>query len=290
MAMGKILLRPKSLSALFLVFLLILSGGVFMNLKLKLDRITRQKIPGSSIIYIPSGKSLKYATFGHSSLLADLVYLWAIQYYSDYSIPDRFNYLEHIFSIIAELDPHYFDPYDVGAFIAAYEAQDLELALQILDMGLEKNPEEWYFPYMAGHYLQFLKKDHERAQEYYRKSMAVEGAPPITRRLYANALFKATDYQSALKAWMEIYQTAEDERVRKIADNHIYQVKAAIDIENIKEAIARYREKYGHNPMELSQLVRAGLLPSLPRDLDGNDYLYDSRTGEVKVPTIPWKR
>jgi len=79
---------------------------IFMGLKLKLDQIPRQKVPGSSIIYLPSGKYLKYATFGYSSMLADLIYIWAIQYYCNYNIPDRFQYLEHIFSIISVLDPH----------------------------------------------------------------------------------------------------------------------------------------------------------------------------------------
>lgn len=288
--MNKKFKREKGFSTLFLIFLLILTCGIFMSLKIKIDNIFRKKIPGSSIIYIPSGKYLKFAAFGNSSLLADLVYLWAIQYYSDYSIADRFKYLDHIFSIINELDHRYLDPYEIGAVIAAYEAGDLALALKILDKGLEKNPEQWIFPYMAGHYAQMIKKDHKLAQEYYKKAMEIEGAPTIARRLYANAAFEAMDFQTSLQTWLEIFRTAEDERIKKIASNHIYQVKAALDIQRIIEAIEKFKERYGRNPMDLSQLVRAGFLNSLPKDLDGKEYLYDSRTGEVKPPTIPWKR
>ena len=286
----KIFKSEKDLSAIFLVVLLILSCGIFMSLKVKTDNISRKKIPGSSIIYIPSGQYLKYATFGNSSLLADLIYIWAIQYYSDYSIPDMYEYLDHIFSIINELDPSYLDPYDVGAVIAAYEAQDLDLALKILDRGLEKNPEQWLFPYLAGHYAQMINKDHNLAQEYYKKAMNIEGVPPIVRRLYANAIFKSMDYKRALQTWLEIYKTAKDERIKKIASNHLYNITATIDIQKINEAIEKFKESYGRNPMELSQLVRAGFLDSLPKDLDEKEYIYDSRTGEVKTPTIPWKR
>jgi tetratricopeptide (TPR) repeat protein len=286
----KIFKSEKDFSAIFLVALLILSCGVFMSLKIKTDNISREKIPGSSIIYIPSGQYLKYATFGNSSLLADLIYIWAIQYYSDYTIPDMYEYLDHIFSIINELDPSYLDPYDVGAVIAAYEAEDLDLALKILDRGLEKNPEQWLFPYMAGHYAQMIRKDHKLAQKYYKKAMDIEGVPPIVNRLYANAIFKSMDYKRALQTWLEIYETAKDERIKKIASNHLYNIKATIDIEQINEAIEKFKEKFGRNPMELSQLVRAGFLDSLPKDLDGEEYVYDPRTGEVKPPTIPWKR
>jgi tetratricopeptide (TPR) repeat protein len=286
----KIFKSEKDFSAIFLVVLLILSCGIFMSLKVKTDNISRKKIPGSSIIYIPSGQYLKFATFGNSSLLADMIYVWAIQYYSDYTIPDMYEYLDHIFSIINELDPGYLDPYDIGAVIAAYEAQDLDLALKILDRGLEKNPEEWLFPYMAAHYAQMIKKDHKLAQEYYKKAMNIEEVPPIVERLYANAIFKSMDYKRALQAWLEIYKTAEDERTKKIASNHIYNITTTIDIKKINEAIAKFKESYGRNPMELSQLVKAGFLDSLPKDLDGKKYIYDSRTGEVKTPTIPWKR
>ena len=286
----KIFKSEKDFSTIFLVILLILSCGIFMSLKVKTDNISRKKIPGSSIIYIPSGQYLKVATFGNSSLLADLIYVWAIQYYSDYTIPDMYEYLDHIFSIINELDPSYLDPYDIGAVIAAYEAEDLDLALKILDRGLEKNPEEWLFPYMAAHYAQMIKKDHKLAQEYYKKAMNIEEVPPIVKRLYANAIFKSMDYKRALQTWLEIYKTAEDERTKKIASNHIYNITTTVDIQKINEAIAKFKESYGRNPTELSQLVKAGFLDSLPKDLDGKKYIYDSQTGEVKTPTIPWKR
>ena len=75
-----------------------------------MDRVPRKKIPGASIIYIPSGKYLKYATFGYSSLVADLIYLWAIQYYSDVHDRRQVPVPGAHFSIIAELDPRYHGP------------------------------------------------------------------------------------------------------------------------------------------------------------------------------------
>lgn len=272
------------------VFLLILSCGIFMGLKLQINKITREKIPGSSIIYIPSGKYLKFATFGYSSFIADLIYIWAIQYYSNYSIPDRYDNLDHIFSIIAELDHRYLDPYEIGAMIAVYEAKDLSLAFKILDRGLEKNPDQWIFPLQAGHYAQMMTKDYELARKYYKKTMEMDGAPVITRRLYANAAFKIMDYKTAWENWLEIYQTTEDERIKKIASNQLYQVKAAIDVKTIKEAIEKFKERFGRNPTEQAQLVKHGLLDSLPKDLDGKEYIYNSQTGEIRAPMIWWKR
>jgi tetratricopeptide (TPR) repeat protein len=272
--------------------LLILSVSLilFAGLKLKTDAVGRYKVPGSSIIYIPSGQSLKYVTFGYDSLMADLIYLWAIQYFSEQTIWERFDYLDHIFSIIAELDPQYLDPYEIGALIAVYDAKDLNLAFKILDRGLEKNPKQWILPLQAGHFAQMLAKNYEVAQKYYKKTMEIEGAPDIARRLYANAAFRISDYKTAWQNWLEIYETATDERVIKIASNHLYRTKAAMDFETLKSAIESYKNKHGRAPERLQQLVSEGIITAIPKDLDGEDYLYNSETEVITTRISPWKR
>lgn len=281
--------QRKGYAGLSLLLLLFLAGAGVITLKNAVDKIPRKKIPGASIIYIPSGKYLKYATFGYSSLAADLIYIWAIQYYSTYTVIDRFQYLEHIFSIIAELDPRYTDPYEVGALIAYYEAKNLQLAYKIMDLGSEKNPDQWIFPFEAGHYAQ-MAKDYQTARKYYEKAMKIPGAPDIVKRLYAAAGFKVMDLKTSWETWLEIYNTSQDERTKKIASKHLYQVKSASDMNVLREAIKQYKERYRHNPGELEELVQMGFIASVPNDLDGKDYLYDSKTGEVKPPTIWWKR
>lgn len=281
--------RRKGIAAIGLVALLAALGAAIVTLKLAVERIPRKKIPGASIIYIPSGKYLKYATFGYSSLVADLVYIWAIQYYTTYTIVDRFQNLEHIFSIIAELDPRFTDPYEIGALIAVNEARDLRLAYKILDLGLAKNPDQWIFPFEAGHYAQ-RARDYETARSYYEKAMNIPGAPNLAKRLYAAAGFKVMDLKESWETWLEIYNTAGDERTKKIAGKHLYQVKSTVDTNLLNEAIRNFRERYQRLPGELADLVRFGIISALPLDLDGKEYIYDSKTGEVKPPSIWWKR
>jgi len=273
-----------------LALILVISLMLITILKIKIDGISRFKVPGSSLIYIPSGQYLKRVTFGYDSLMADLIYLWAIQYFSNQAVWDRFENLEHVFSIIAELDPHYLDPYETGSLIAVHEARDLDLAFTILDLGLEKNPEQWIFPIQAGHFAQMYGKDFESARKYYKKALDIKGSPPIARRLYAHASFKQADYASAWNNWLEVYETAADERIKKIAGTHLYQTKAAMDILTLRQVISEFKVKHGRLPGALGELVTAGLLPTVPRDLDDKDYVYDSDTGEVKTRVNPWKR
>ncbi len=277
-------------ATLLLILFLLGTCASFMALKAKSDTIVRKKVPGSSIIYIPSGKFLRYATFGYSALAADLIYLWAIQYYSTPTIDDRFKHLDHVFAIIGDLDPTYIDPYETGALIAQAEAQDIALAFKILDNGIAKNPAQWLLPFEAGHIAMLNLKDYELAKRYFEMCMGLPGAPEFTRRLYANALYKKGDLETSWQTWLEIFKTAPDERTKKIASNHLYQVKSAIDTGRLKEAVEKFRERYGRWPAELSDLVRTRLLGTLPQDLDGRDYDYDAMTGNVRAAISPWKR
>jgi hypothetical protein len=142
----------------------------------------------------------------------------------------------------------------------------------------------------AGHIAQMLVKNFEIAQKYYKKTMEIEGAPEIAQRLYANATFRISDYKTAWQNWLEIYETATDRRVIKIASNHLYRTKAAMDFDQLKSAIESYKNMYGRAPDDLRQLVSAGFITEVPKDLDGEDYLYTPETETITTRISPWKR
>ena len=288
--MAKTSSTKKGTTTLLLLAFLFVTAAAFMALKVATDRIDREKVPGSSIIYIPSGKFLKYATFGYRAVAADAIYLWAIQYYSTPTIDDRFDHLDHIFAIINELDPRYQDPYEVGALIAVQEARNPTAAFSILDRGAANNPDQWVYPFNAGHVAMMTLKDFPLAEKYFEQCMKIPGAPEFVERLRANAIFKKGDLQTSWETWLDIFKKAPDERTKKIASNHLYNVKAAIDEAAIEDAAAKYRERFGRPPADLETLLRTGFLREVPKDMDGEDYLYDPATGKVKTVTSPWRR
>ncbi len=296
---------------LLLVLILAASMTGVVALKGATDRVVRTKLPGSSIIYIPSGKFLKYAAFGYRDLAADLIYLWSIQYYSTPTIDDRFDHLDHVFAIINELDPRFQDAYEVGAMIAvdgarevfadprdlsrgrgreAYARSLIEAAFRILDRGAANDPGNYVYTFDAGHIALMTLKDYPLAESYFARCMAIPGAPEFVERLRANAIFKKGDLKTAWETWSDIYKRAPDERTKKIASNHLYNVKATIDRTALEDAAARFRERFGRFPADLESLAGAGILRQVPKDLDGRDYLYDPSTGTVRTVISPWKR
>jgi len=269
---------------------IVLSLAAIAGLKLQLDGLPRVKTPGAGIVYVPTGPYVKAASFGYASFLADVIYVWAIQYYSNPKITDRFDHMTRVFGIIADLNPRWYDPYEVAALIAQYESNDPELPLKILDDGAARNPDQWIFPYLAGHYARLQLKDIERAKTYFKKASEIPGASEINKRLFADAAYKTMDYQTSWTTWKEVYDTATDPQIKKIASNHLYNVKSTVDIAALKSALTRFREIRGRAAETLEELVPARLLKSVPLDFDEKEYVYDAKTGEVRTAVIPWKR
>jgi tetratricopeptide (TPR) repeat protein len=238
---------------------------------------------GQRLLYLPNGRFLKVASLGYPTFVADMIYLWSIQFYSDLSNrEDRFVYLEHIFGqVITSLDPRFVDPYLVGALILVVEKKDVDGALDLLDQGIAANPGDWLMPYEAGFWAYDTAHDFDRAAEYFRRTLDIPGAPASTRRLHAGMLNKKGDKATSLRLWAEILASTDQERVRVTAKNHVHDLQIDVDVAQLDELAVRYQEQRGRSPSTTQELVTAGFLQGVPLDPDGRPYVFDPVTGEA---------
>ena len=234
------------------------------------------------LLYLPSGKYLRLVSLGFDELLSDLIYLWSIQYYSSYHIENRYDYLERVYSgVISELDPRYLDPYLLGAMIMNVEARRPDMALRLLEKGIEKNPDVWLLSFEAGFLCYNDLKDYSLAARYFEQALRAPDVHPLVRRMYAEMYNRVGDKPTSLRLWSEILETSDDEYVRRVAWNHIHDLKVDVDLEMLRGALARYRERSGAPPRRLSTLGPADGLTGVPLDPEGNRYEYDPVRGEV---------
>ena len=248
----------------------------------RLDALAAAPPSGRPLLYLPNGRYLKAASLGHAPLVADFVYLWAIQFYSDYERRDRFRYVEHLFGrVIPELDPRYVDPYWIGALILTVEARDLEGGLRILETGFRNNPRQWVLLYLAGWECSTAGQP-ARAAEYFGRAAAIPGAPAQLRRLQAGMVAKSGDLEEALHTWRALLDDpASDPTTRGIADRQVRDLTVKRDVQSLEQAVARFRERAGRPPRTLEELVARGVVSRLPLDPDGLPYAYDPSRGVV---------
>ncbi len=268
------------------VTLLVLAGAAGAGSgRAGLLRLAGERAPAQELLYLPNGKYLKAVSLGHPGLVADLVYLWAIQYYSDYERGDRYRYVEHVFgNVIGELDPHYVDPYWLGAMILVAESRDLEAGLRLLDLGFERNPDRWILPYLAAFECHRVR-DYSRAARYMDRAAGVTDAPPLVLRMRAAMVARAGDVREALDMWREVLaDPRSDAGARAIAERQIRDLKVKIDIAQLQDAAERFTATRGRRPARLQDLVGAGVVGSIPLDPDGQSYRYDRENGKVTSP------
>jgi len=247
-----------------------------------LERLVAERAGERELLYLPNGRNLRLMSLGNAPLAADLVYLWAIQYSSNYGAPDRFRFVEHVFgTVISGLDPRYIDPYWLGSMILTVEAGDLEAGLRILDKGLRNNPEAWVLAYLAG-FDCYRAKRYDRAAAYFDRAARVPGAPNAVLRMKAGMLAKEGDLESAIESWREVLRDPRgDAASRAIAERQLRDLTIRADLLTLDASIRAFRDRFGRPPRRLDELVARGLVASLPRDPDGHPYAYDPRTGSA---------
>jgi len=238
-----------------------------------------------TLLYLPNGKYLKAMSLGHSNLLADVMYLWAIQYYSDYERQHRHRYVEHVFrDVITELDPHYVDAYWLGALILIIENEQLEAGIRLLELGAERNPDKWILPYLAA-WECYHAGQYARAGAFFEQASRVPGAPGVVRRMRAGMIGHAGDWREALAAWRGILEDPSSDSLSvKIARRKVRELQTRVDIAMLEDAVERFRNDNGRPPSRLEELVGGSYIGHLPLDADGRAYVYEPRTGRVSSP------
>jgi tetratricopeptide (TPR) repeat protein len=261
--------------------------------QMALERRRHGRDPAWDLLYLPNGRYLKVASIGYAPLLADLIYLWSIQYYGMYDVRVRYDLVEHIYvNVIGELDPRYRDAYTLASLILIAEGKSPERAIRVLEAGMQRSPDDWLLPFEAGFIAFDSLRDYERAARFFETSAARPGAHPMARRFHAEMFNKMGDKRTSYDKWRNIYETAEDDFVREIAFSHAHDLRIEIDLDDLRAAVWEYRERRGSWPAALQAVVEEGILPAVPVDPDGRDYLYDPASGGLKSQSTYrlWRR
>lgn len=240
---------------------------------------------------LPKGETVKVASFGYSEVVADLIYLWAIQFYSDYSIKNSDDYIEDVFNLITDISPKYKDPYITGSVIMVLEKGKIKMAIRLLQKASRNFKDEWIFDFDSGYYASHYLKDYKAAEKYFFKASKVKGAPKFVKRMLYHQIYMENDLIKAWELWLSVLESAQTPIEKDSANKHLYQIKYEIDKQNLEKAVRKYKKTFGFFPKKLEILIREGFIKKIPLDFKGNAYLYNSRTGVLSAKErYSWKR
>ena len=243
------------------------------------------------VLYLSSPRVLKRASLGYDGLLADIYWTRAVQYFGGrhHAGAQSYNLLYPLLDITTHLDPQLVVAYQFGASFLAPPppegAGQPERAIQLMEYGVQNNPNNWKLYYDLGFVYYMNLKDYRKAADAFDRGSKVPDAHPFVRLLAAQMAEHAGDFDTARMMWSATYQNSQDRLIRQNAVEHLRALRVDEDVTHLQEAVTRFGERTGRLPANMSELASAERLPGIPVDPDGHPYkLTPEGRVEVRVP------
>ena len=263
-----------------LVGLLVLAIGSvsFLHARESLE-VSRKRLDARATpLYFPSPKTVRLLSAGHPTMLADLLYLWSIQYFGDPSVDlaDRAAWLWRVYDTITELDPHFRDAYWLGYVSLLVEARSPDDAFRMADKALKNDPT---FTWMAIEAALTARRLHRQDLVETYLEIGMSSGDLVATRFF-NRLKIRDVAQQELAAWEDLIDV-DDDLTRAIARSHVRDLRAFIECAKLSALAQCYKRDRGIAPASLEQLVGAGYITELPLDPEERPYAYDPKTLSV---------
>jgi hypothetical protein len=248
----------------------------------RLRSLPRPDPLGKELLYLPTAQILELLSLGNDGLMADTVYVWAIQYYSEFGKREKFLYLEKVFDLITDLDPLYFDAYRMGALIMQVEApgdqeEKRRAVTRLYDKGIAAMPDDWRLAETAAWDCFLGFRDTALAVRYAEIAVRNPQAHHRVRRALGVWKDRAGTWgvEDSIAYWQEALAEAGTPGEELLTKSHLYDVVVARDREVLEPLLRRYRARFGACPQRWEDLILTGQLFDLPRDYAGNLYGID---------------
>ena len=253
----------------------------------RLDQL-RPQATLDEVLYISSPKVLERAGLGYNGLMADIYWTRTVQYFGQrhYRSAQTYNLLAPLLEITTHLDPHLLVAYQFGASFLAPKPPNgpgqPDRAVQLIEYGIQHNPNEWRLYYNLGFVYYMELKDYAKAAEAFERGSRVPNAHPFLKLFAAQMAQHAGEYETARTLWIATYQTTRDGHIRSNAVEHLRALKVDEDVTRLQSAATRFGERTGRLPSSVSELALAEGLQVIPVDPDGHPYQLTSQ-GRILV-------
>jgi len=230
-------------------------------------------------LLVQSGPLLKRLSLGYDALLGDIYWTRAVQYYGG-KLPtsDRdFHLLAPLLDVATTLDPYLVPAYHFGAFFLSEKqggAGRPDLAVTLVKKGVTANPNNTQLSADLG-FLYYMKlKDYDKASAAYLETSKIPGASQLFKVLAARIASKGGALDTSRMIWSEIYETTQDEKIRKHALEELKGLKAQSDEMQLDQLAQEYHTRFARYPQSTRDLVEAAMIKGVPLDPDGFPYVF----------------
>jgi tetratricopeptide (TPR) repeat protein len=270
---------PKSIGPLLLLVVPLGYTGIW-RLQHTIDAQLKSLGQERDDVQLRSGKLAKLMSLEYAPLMADVYWTRAVQYYGNKHVRGQANLelLWPLLDITTTLDPNLLPAYRFGAMFLSQTAPAgagrPDLAVKLIQRGIEANPDYWRLYEDLGFVYYFDVKDYGKASEAFLEGSKKPGAYVWMKVMAAKVAAEGESFSTSMFLWKDIYDSTPDPSVKENAVLHMQLLRAKEDCRQIDLLADEYAKRFGHRPARMSELVQAGLLRGIPGDPKGYAYVF----------------
>jgi len=231
-------------------------------------------------VLLRSGKLMKVMSLEYAPLLADIYWTRVVQYYGNKHVRGQANLelLWPLLDITTTLDPNLLISYRFGAMFLSQAppsgAGRPDLAVNLIERGIQTNPDYWRLYEDLGFIYYFDLKDYKKASDAFLEGSKKPNAQLWMKVMAAKVAAEGESLETSVFLWKDIYNTTSDASVKKNALMHLQLLKVKEDCRQLDLLADEYAKRFGKRPARMSDLVQAGLLQGIPGDPLGFPYIF----------------
>jgi tetratricopeptide (TPR) repeat protein len=273
-------MRSRNPIAWMLLLVLPLGFGGVWRLQHSIDAQRASVIEERDPVLLRSGKLVKAMSLEYAPLAADIYWTRVVQFYGNKRMRGQANLelLWPLLDITTTLDPNLVVAYRFGAIFLSQSAPSgagrPDLAVQLIQRGIQANPDYWRLYEDLGFVYYFDLKDYPKASEAFLEGSKKPGALVWMKIMAARIAAEGESYATSLFLWKDIYDSTADPQVKANALRHLELLQVKEDCRQLDAVADEYAKRYGKRPARMSDLAQAGLIRGIPRDPKGFAYVF----------------
>jgi len=238
---------------------------------------------------------MKRLSLEFAPLLGAIYWTRAVQYFGGkhQEHDSNLEQLWPLLNIATTLDPHLTVAYHFGSTFLSDApprgAGQPDIAVALLERGIQANPDHWRFYQDLGNVYYFDKKDYVKASKAFEAGSRLPGAQVFMKIMAAKIAAEGESLETSYALWLDVLQTATDKDVRKNAEAHLRMVKVLMDLRALNQIADNYERQTKRRAASIKDLADAGLLSGQPADPDGFPYVLGQLGRAEPNPKSPLK-
>lgn len=264
---------------------LVVATLLYLNLlpKASLDR------PRSEQLVTLPPAVLRILSLQFKEVMADVTFLKALVYLGgNHPQADTHRYLssqyEWVYGTLKNsvaLDPYFQDPYYLMNSALMWDRYKLDEVNRVIAQGADTRSWDEILAFFVGFNYYYFLEDSNNSLRYLKEASKRSGGNPFYDVFAARIAYKANKTELAIAYLEQQVQQATLEGRLYSLDPLKTRLEALKRIRKIELAVESYQNLFSRLPQDINELVKLGMLDSVPQDDLGGHYYLDAQ-GRVK--------